>query len=57
MVLGVVGTEMAMNFGSKEVEPRLRGGCPRTAHTLFLGLLKNDPDLLGLTKNVHVLIA
>ena len=26
MVLGVVGPEMAMDFGSKEVEPRLGGG-------------------------------
>ena len=26
VVLGVVGPEMAMDFGSKEVEPRLIGG-------------------------------
>ena len=37
VVLGVVGPEMAMDFGSKEVEPRLmRGSCPWIAHVLFL---------------------
>ena len=64
MVLGVVGLEMAMDFGSKEVEPRLMrgrggggGGCPWTAHILFLGTVKNSPDLLGWAENVHVLFA
>ena len=37
VVLGVVGPEMAMDFGSKEVEPRLMRG-----HVLFLGTVKNS---------------
>ena len=40
VVLGVVKPEMAMNFGSKEVEPRLMRGL---SHTLFLGTVKNSP--------------
>ena len=36
MVLDVVRPEMAMDFGSKEVEPMLdEGGCPWTAHGLI----------------------
>ena len=36
MVLDVVRPEMAMDFGSKEVEPMLdEGGCPWTAHRLI----------------------
>ena len=52
VVLGVVGSETAMDFGSKEVEPRLMrgggggGGCPWTTHALFLGTVKNSPGLL-----------
>ena len=42
MVLGVVGLEMAMNFDSKEVEPRLRKGLS----ALFSGLLKTVPVCL-----------
>ena len=58
VVLSIVGPEMAMDFGSKEVEPRLmRGGCPWTAHVLFLGAVKNSPGLLDWVKNVHVLFA
>ena len=36
MVLGVVRPEMAMDFGSKEVEPRLmRGLSMESPHTIF----------------------
>ena len=38
--LGVVRPEMAMHFGSKEVEPRLMKGL----RTVF-GTVKNSPDL------------
>ena len=56
MVLDVVGPEMAMNFGSK-VEPRLRKGLSMDSpHTVF-GTIKNNPGLLGWTKNIHVLFA
>ena len=43
MVLGVVRPEMATDFGSKEVEPRLMRGL---SHTLFLGLLKIVPNFV-----------
>ena len=51
MVLGVVGPEMAMDFDSKEVEPRLMrggggGGCPWTTHVLFIRTVKNNLGLL-----------
>ena len=46
MVLGVVGPEMAMDFGSKKVEPRLRRGLSTDSpHTIF-GLLKTVPVCL-----------
>ena len=48
MVLGVVGSETAMDFGSKEVEPRLMRGvgcCPWIAHALFLGGLLVGPKM------------
>ena len=36
MVLNVVRPEVAMGFGSKEVEPMLdEGGCPWIAHGLI----------------------
>ena len=36
VVLGVVSPQMAIDFGSKDVEPMLdEGGCPWTAHVLF----------------------
>ena len=63
IVVLAVGPEMAMDFSSKEVEPRLMrgggggGGCPWTAHVLFLGTVKNSPDLLDWAENVHVLFA
>ena len=46
MVLGVVRSEMATDFGSKEVELMLMRGYPWTAHTLFLGLLKTVPTFV-----------
>ena len=57
MVLGVVGLEMAMNFGSKEVEPRFRRGLSTDSPRTVFGTVKNSPGLLGWTKNVHVLVA
>ena len=44
VVLGVVGPKMAMDFGSKEVDPKLmRGSFPWIAHAQFLELLKSVP--------------
>ena len=45
MVLGVVGSEMTLDFGFKEVEPWLmRGLSMDSPHTIF-GLFKISPDL------------
>ena len=57
MVLGVVGPEMAMDFGSKEVEPRLRRGLSTDSPCIVFRTVKNNPGLLGWTKNIHVLFA
>ena len=57
MVLGVVGPEMTKDFGSKEVEPRLRRGLSKDSPCTILGTVFNSPCLLGWTKNVHVLFA
>ena len=57
MVLGVVGSEMTMEFGFKEVEPRLRRGLSIESPHIIFGTIKNSPGLLGCTKNVHVLFA
>ena len=57
MVLSVVGPEMAMEFGSKEVEPRLRRGLSTDSPRTVFGTVKNSLDLLGWTKNVHLLFA
>ena len=57
MVWGVIGPEMAMEFGSKEVEPRLRRGLSTDSPRTVFGTVKNSPGLLGWTKNVHVLFA
>ena len=56
MVLGVVGPEMIMDFGSKEEEPRLRRGLSTNSpHTVF-GTVKNSLDLLGWTKKLPCVI-
>ena len=57
MVLGVVGSEIAMDFDSKEVEPRLRRGLSIDSPRIVFETIKNSLDLLGWTKNVHVLFA
>ena len=57
MVLGVVGPEMTMDFGSKEVEPRLRRGLSTDSPRTVFGTVKNSLGLLGWTKNVDVLFA
>ena len=57
IVLVVVGPEMTMNFGSKEVEPRLRSGLSTDSPRTVFETLKNSPGLLSWTKNVHVLFA
>ena len=57
MVFGVVGPEMARDFGSKEVELRLRRGLSTDSPCTVFGTVKNSPGLLGWTKNVHVLFA
>ena len=48
---------MAMDFSSKEVEPRLRRGLSTDSPRTIFGTVKNSPRLLGWTKNVHVLFA
>ena len=60
VILGVFGSEMTMDFGSKEVEPRGGGGgggFPWTTHVLFLGTVKNSLGFLDWAENVHVLFA
>ena len=46
MVLGVMRLEMAMDFGSKEVEPRLDEGAVYGQPTYCFGTVKNSPDCL-----------
>ena len=53
--LGVVGPEMAMDFGSKLVEPRLRRGLSTDSPRIVFGTVKNSPGLLSWTKNVCVI--
>ena len=48
---------MAMDFGSKEVELRLRRGLSTDSPRTVFGIVKNSPGSLGWTKNVHVLFA
>ena len=55
VVLGVVGPEMVMDFGSKEVELRLRRGLSTDSPRIVFGTVKNCPGLLGWAENVHVL--
>ena len=45
VVLGVVGPEMAMDFGSKEVEPRLRRGLSMDSPRTFFRTVKISPNL------------
>ena len=53
-VLGVVGPKMAMDFGSKEVEPRLMRGMSMDSPRTIFGTVKISPDLCVGPKNVHV---
>ena len=46
LVLGVVGQEMAMDFGSKEVEPKLMRGLSMDSPRTIFGTVKNCLDLL-----------
>ena len=46
VVLGVVRLEMAMDFGSKEVEPRLMRGLSMDNPRIVFGIVKNNLDLL-----------
>ena len=45
VVLGVVGLKMAMDFGSKEVEPRLMRGLSMDSPCTVFGTVKISPDL------------
>ena len=45
VVLGVVGPEIAMDFGSKEVEPRLMRGLSMDNPRTVFGTVKISPDL------------
>ena len=55
MVLGVVRPEMAMDFGSKEVELMLDEGIVYGQPTYCLGTMKNSLDLLvGLKLSVCI---
>ena len=44
MVLGVVRPEMAMDFGSKEVEPMLMRGLSMDSPPTVFGTVKNSLD-------------
>ena len=60
VVLGVVGLENGHGFRFQRSGTKVDegwGGCPWTAHVLFLGAVKNSPGLLDLPENVHVLFA
>ena len=46
MFLGVVRPKIAMDFGSKEVEPMLDEGVVHGKPTYYFGTVKNSPDYL-----------
>ena len=46
MVLGVVRLEMTMDYGSKEVEPRLLRGLSKDSPRTVFGTVKNSLDFL-----------
>ena len=46
MVLGVVRSKMAMDFGSKEVEPMLDEGVVHGQPTYYFVTVKNSSDCL-----------
>ena len=52
--LGVVGPEMAMDFGSIKWNRCLVRGLPTDNPLLVLGTIKNSPSLLVGPKMVHV---
>ena len=45
VVLGVIGSEMVMDFGSKEVEPRLMRGLSMDSPRTIFGTVKISHDL------------
>ena len=45
VVLGVIGSEMVMDFGSKEVELRLMRGLSMDSPRTIFGTVKISPDL------------
>ena len=51
LVLGVVGPEMAMDFSSKEVEPRLIRGLSMDSPRTIFGTVKISLDLCVGPKN------
>ena len=51
--LGVVGSEMAMDFGSTKWNRCLVRGLPTDSPLHVFETVKNSPGLLDLTKNVH----
>ena len=53
VVLGVVRPEMAIDFGSKEVEPMLDEGAVHGQPTHYLGAVKTA-QVNGWTKIFHV---
>ena len=55
--LGVVGPEMAMDFGSTKWNQCLVRGLSTNSPLLILGTVKNSPGLHDWNKNVHVLFA
>ena len=55
MVLGVVRPEMAIDFGSKEVEPMLDEGAVHGQPTYFWGLLKQSGLMVGLKLSMCVI--
>ena len=53
MALGVVRPEMAMDLGSKEVEPMIDEGAVHGQPTYYFGTVKKSGLMVGL-KFVHV---
>ena len=57
MVLGVVRPEMAMEFGSKEVEPMFDEGAVHGQPTHCYGTIKKSRLMVGLKIGACVLLA
>ena len=57
MVLGIVRPKMAMDFGSKEVEPILDEGVVHGQPTYYYGTIKKSRLMVGLKIGPCILLA